>query len=533
MAQKKENGTAVEKKDTPAAENEKATAVEEKDPAAQKKKKVTKIPAKAEAKPDTPLQAKKKRVAGYARVSTDQEEQQSSYTTQVNYYTNYIKGHDDWEFAGLYADEGISATCLRHREGFKQMVADALAGKIDLILTKSVSRFARNTVDSLTTIRELKDHGVEVYFEKENIWTLDSKGELLITIMSSLAQEESRSISENTTWGLRKQFADGKASVCYSSFLGYDKDFKVNEEQAKTVRLIYALFLQGMSANAIAQELMRRKILSPTGKERWWASSVQNILTNEKYKGDALLQKEYTVDFLQKKMKKNEGEVPQYYVEGDHEAIIDPATFDFVQTEIERRRQMPGRSSKSVFSAKIKCGDCGSWYGAKTWHSNSKYKCVVYQCNRKYDGEKKCSTPNITEEEIKEIFVRAVNILLSEKDKLIESIQFILSAICDNSKLEKEQERLRKKLENGYSKELVDELGKVTQSIKANAARRIQVEHFLNGVLEYGPVEEFHEDMWISLVDHMTIYSEDDVRVTFRDGTEIGGGKIKKKKKSA
>lgn len=165
----------------------------------------------------------------------------------MNYYQEYIKSREDWEFVGMYSDEGITATNTKHRDGFNQMVEDALAGKIDLIITKSVSRFARNTVDSLTTVRKLKEHGVEIYFEKENIWTLDAKGELLITIMSSLAQEESRSISENTTWGQRKRFADGRASVPYKNFLGYDKGFKVNEKEAETVKLIYKWFLEGFS----------------------------------------------------------------------------------------------------------------------------------------------------------------------------------------------------------------------------------------------------------------------------------------------
>lgn len=187
-------------------------------------RKVTAIPATITKYTAVPIGSKRKRrVAGYARVSTDHEDQVTSYEAQVDYYTNYIKGRGDWEFVAIYTDEGISATNTRRREGFKAMVADALAGKIDLIVTKSVSRFARNTVDSLTTVRMLKEKGVEIYFEKENIWTLDAKGELLITIMSSLAQEESRSISENTTWGQRKRFADGKASVAYKRFLGYDR----------------------------------------------------------------------------------------------------------------------------------------------------------------------------------------------------------------------------------------------------------------------------------------------------------------------
>ena len=207
---------------------------------------VTTIPATLSRFTAAPINSKKKRrVAAYARVSTDHEEQLTSYEAQVDYYTNYIKGRDDWEFVGVYTDEGITGTNTKKREGFKRMVADALAGKIDLIITKSVSRFARNTVDSLTTIRSLKEHNVECYFEKENIWTFDGKGELLLTIMSSLAQEESRSISENCTWGQRKRFADGKVTVPFKRFLGYDMgpdhNLVINPEQAKLVKRIYGM----------------------------------------------------------------------------------------------------------------------------------------------------------------------------------------------------------------------------------------------------------------------------------------------------
>jgi len=219
---------------------------------------VTTIPATISRFTATPINEKKKRrTAAYARVSTDSEEQLTSYTAQVDYYTQYIRGRDDWEFVEVYTDEGITRTNTKHREGFKRMVADALAGKIDLIVTKSVSRFARNTVDSLTTVRQLKEKGVEIYFEKENIWTLDSKGELLITIMSSLAQEESRSISENVTWGQRKRFADGKVSMPYKQFLGYDRGEGgvpvINEKEAEIVRLIYRLFLEGKTASGICK----------------------------------------------------------------------------------------------------------------------------------------------------------------------------------------------------------------------------------------------------------------------------------------
>ena len=268
--------------------------------------KVTTIPATISRFTATPINEKKKRrTAAYARVSTDSEEQLTSYSAQVDYYTNYIKSRDDWEFVSVYTDEGITGTNTKHREGFKRMVADALAGKIDLIVTKSVSRFARNTVDSLTTVRQLKEKGVEIYFEKENIWTLDSKGELLITIMSSLAQEESRSISENCTWGQRKRFADGKVTVPFKRFLGYDRgpdgNLVLNKDEAVIIRRIYSMFLQGMTPHGIAARLTADGIKSPGGKDKWNAGAVRSILTNEKYKGDALLQKSYTVDFLTKK----------------------------------------------------------------------------------------------------------------------------------------------------------------------------------------------------------------------------------------
>ncbi len=219
-------------------------------------RKVTTIPASISRSAELySTRIAKRRVAGYARVSTDHDEQLTSYQAQVDYYTRYIKSRDDWEFAGMYTDEGISATNTHRREGFKAMLADAKAGKIDLIITKSVSRFARNTVDSLTAVRELKSIGVEIYFEKENIWTLDSKGELLITIMSSLAQEESRSISENVTWGHRKRFADGKAMIPFSNVLGFERgedgQILVNQEQAVIVKMIFRMFLEGMTPHVV------------------------------------------------------------------------------------------------------------------------------------------------------------------------------------------------------------------------------------------------------------------------------------------
>lgn len=355
----------------------------------EQQRKIVTIPPTLQRFTAAPISEKRKRrVAGYARVSTDKDDQFTSYEAQVDYYTTYIQKRDDWEFIQVYTDEGITGTSTKHREGFKQMVADALAGKIDLIVTKSVSRFARNTVDSLTTIRQLKENGTEVYFEKENIWTFDSKGEVLLTIMSSLAQEESRSISENCTWGQRKRFADGKVTVPFSRFLGYDRgedgNLIVNQEQAKLVKRIYQMFLTGMTPHGIAQTLTEESIPTPAGKKKWSATTVKSILSNEKYHGDALLQKTFCEDFLTKKFKTNEGEVPQYYVENNHEAIIDDGTFEMVQQELAKRTGGKNRHSGThIFASKIKCGDCGGWYGAKVWHSKEKCKRIVWQCNQK------------------------------------------------------------------------------------------------------------------------------------------------------
>ena len=406
-------------------------------------KTITRIPASVNRYTAKPIAEKtKRRVAGYARVSTEHEEQATSYEAQMDYYTNYITSRDDWIFVGMYSDEGITATNTKRREGFNQMIEDALAGKIDLIITKSVSRFARNTVDSLTTVRELKEKGVEIYFEKENIWTLDAKGELLITIMSSLAQEESRSISENTTWGKRKMFADGRASIGFKHFLGYDRgpdgEFIINEEQAVTVRYIYKRYLEGYSTYKIACELTEMGVKTPAGKDKWHPSSVMSILQNEKYKGDALLQKTFTKDFLTHKLVVNNGEVPQYYVEGHHEGIVTADQFDQVQAEILRRKGMQKYSGVGCFSSIIKCGECGSWYGAKVWHSNDKYRRVIYRCNKKYGKGCKCKTPHITEDEIKEMFIKAANELFSEKDEIIENTKTMMEMVCNTDDLDRE-----------------------------------------------------------------------------------------------
>ena len=391
-----------------------------------------------------------------------------------------------------------------------------MAGKIDMVLTKSISRFGRNTVDTLTAIRELKSKGIGVYFEKEQVWTMDSKGEFILTLMSSLAQEESRSMSENILWAVRKRYAQGKGSFAYSRVLGLDKgkekfEIVVNREEAVIVCKIFRMFLQGLTPHTIAIALTAAGIPSPGGCEVWSAATIRRMLSNEKYKGDALLQKSYTVDFLTKKKKVNEGEIPQYYVEGNHEAIIQPEVFELVQQELERRKSSRGRhSGVHLFSGKIRCGQCGEWYGSKVWHSNSKYRRVIWQCNHKYDGEEKCSTPHLTEDEIKAMFVSAANKLIGKKAAIISPLRNSLDVAFDTSALETEVAELQDEIMEEIEAALADK-----------KSRRAAIDAFLDTLAQADPMEKFDPALWCGLIDYVTVYARDDVRFAFKDGQEI------------
>lgn len=499
----------------------------------------------------------KRKVAGYARVSTDSDEQFTSYEAQVEYYTNYIQSNPRWEFVGVYTDEGISGLNTKHRDGFNQMIADALDGKIELIVTKSVSRFARNTVDSLTTIRKLKEKGVEVYFEKESIWTFDSKGELLLTIMSSLAQEESRSISENVTWSVRKRFADGRVSVPYSIFLGYDKgpdgNLVINPEEAKIVVLIYQMFMGGKSPASIAKYLTEQGIPTPGGKTEWQSSTVKSILTNEKYKGDALLQKSFTIDYLSKKMKTNTGEIPQYYVEGNHEAIISPEEFDLVQAELARRKKY-GRtiSTSSIFSSRIICSECGCFYGQKVWHSNDKYRRLVWRCNGKFQkGQKKCTTPVIDEDQIKRMFMNAYFQLDNCRDKVLADVKIMLESIMDFSEIDKQIKAreaeldeistlIRSAIQNNASqanmqdsfdaklerlRERYDAIETTINDLRQQKAERIDRQRratlFLKEFEREDPIEMWDDRLWVTTLDSATIFPDGSMEFRFYNGQNV------------
>ncbi|MDR1463677.1 MAG: recombinase family protein [Oscillospiraceae bacterium] len=446
----------------------------------------------------------------------------------------------------IYTDDGISATSTKKRDGFKRMVADALAGKIQFIITKSVSRFARNTVDSLQIIRLLKDHGVEVWFERENIFTFDAKGELLITLMSSLAQEESRSISENVRWGVRKRMADGKVSLPSGRFLGYEKGEdgvpQIVPEEAQVVRQIYSLFLQGRSFHAIAQTLVVQGIPSPGGKENWGVSTIQSILQNEKYRGSALLQKGITVNFLTKERIKNTGQAPQFYIESSHPGIIEPEVFDMVQSEIALRKRA-GKQTKNVswLSGKLFCAGCGASFGPKTWHSTSAYKRVIWQCNDKYkhSGDERCRTPHVTEEQVQLAFLQQFNALFGQKDEALSELETVLASLTDPAKLQKKAARL--------AEERRDLAEQMRRCIEANAHGLVTGEEYATryepleahfeaveaeiATLESQRVErsakgervrqfmatlrgragllaEFDEALWFSLVDHVRVSAE-------------------------
>ena len=451
------------------------------------KKNISVIPAMPAYDRTVRPQMKALRVAAYCRVSTLMEQQESSYEAQVGYYTEKIKSNPNWKLAGIYADDGKSATSTRKRADFQAMIDDCMAGKIDIVITKSISRFARNTVDSLTHIRKLKEKNIAVYFEKEGINTLEGSGELLITILSSQAQEESRNISENCRWGIVRRFEDGKVIVNHSKFMGYTKDKDGNliivPEEAEVVRRIFRLFLEGNSSYRIKQILEADGIRTATGNTVWQATVIDKMLVNEKYMGDALLQKTYTVDFLTKKKVMNKGIVPQYYVEDDHEPIIPKELFHRVQEEKARRAsiyradtkkkniEIKGKySSKYVLSDIMVCAECGQPYRRQVW---SKYgaKRAVWRCdNRLKHGSKRCKhSPTLKEEILHEAIMTAVNSVVEDQGEFVQAFRENVIRIIGSysvaaepteydSQIEELQKKMMKLIEDSAKAESADEV---------------------------------------------------------------------------
>lgn len=391
----------------------------------QEPKRVVIIPPKPEYSGDNRIDIRPKRVAAYCRVSTDKEQQEHSFETQKEMYTEMIMMKPNWQIAGIYADEGITGTIAKKRPDFMRMIEDCRKGKIDIIITKSVSRFSRNNLDCLLYVRELKELGIPIIFEKEGINTLQVSSELLITLFSGLSQAESESISMNVKIGKRQSLKNGNVPFCYKSFLGYKKGAdgkpEIVPEEAKIITRIYTEYLAGKSLNDIAKSLITDGIYTPTGKTQWTSNVVLSILSNEKYKGDALLQKTYIVDCISKKMKKNNGELPMYYVENNHPAIIDRSMFDRVQEEISRRNskrkvkekgtktELGKYSSKYALSELLFCGNCGTPYRRVTWTNRGKKK-VVWRCISRLDyGTKYCKeSPSLEETALQNAITEAI-----------------------------------------------------------------------------------------------------------------------------
>ncbi len=386
------------------------------------------IPATRPAiRPSGPRRSGKQRVAAYCRVSTDSEEQLNSYAAQMNYYTQKIEENPDWEMAGVFADEGITGTSLKKRAEFNRMIAACKRGRIDMILTKSASRFARNTVDCLKVIRELKARGIAVIFEKENINTLTESSEFLITLFSSFSQAESESMSLNIIPGVRQSMKEGNVPFQYSRTLGYRKgpDGKpeIDSEEAETVRLIYTRYLEGHSLGDIQRELVEKNIPTAEGIQGWSRQVIQNILTSEKYIGDGLRQKTYTTGPIgNKKVVKNNGELPMYYTKDHHPAIIPREICYRVKEEMARRAskrkvmQKTGKTEQGKYSAKyalselLICGECGTPYKRCTWARNGK-KRIVWRCISRLEfGTQYChNSPTLDEDRLHRAIVAALN----------------------------------------------------------------------------------------------------------------------------
>jgi site-specific DNA recombinase len=377
---------------------------------------------------------KKLKVAAYCRVSTGTAEQEESLTAQREHYEDYIKSNPDWQFAGLYYDEAVSGTSTERREALAKMLDDARQGKIDFILTKSISRFSRNKIDCLNMTRELSACGVGIYFEKEGINTLDANGEVLLTILSSLAQQESESLSQNVKLGYQYRFQQGKVNVNYKRFLGYTKGedgkLEIVPEEAEIVKRIYREYLEGGSTISIAKGLEQDGIKTGAGKTKWQGTTVQKILSNEKYIGDALLQKTVTIDTLQKKRVKNVDHLPQYYVKDDHPAIIPRELFFEVQAEMARRAELrrEGKlnkqySSHIAMSGKVICGECGAPFQRTHWHLKDG-NVHVWRCKTRLQHGKKggCLARTVREEDLQKAVVKAVQDLVLDENSIYNTI---------------------------------------------------------------------------------------------------------------
>ena len=508
------------------------------------KKQVGNIARQQEEKP-------KLRVAAYCRVSTDTEEQATSYEAQIAHYTEYIQKNPEWEFAGVYADDGISGTNTKKRSEFNRMIEDCEAGNIDMIITKSISRFARNTLDCLKYIRQLKEKNIPVFFEKESINTMDAKGEVLITIMASLAQQESQSLSQNVKLGLQFRYQNGQVQVNHNHFLGYTKDENgnliIDPDQAEVVKRIYREYLEGYSMDKIAKGLEADEILTGAGKTRWWSSTINKILRNEKYIGDALLQKTYTTDFLSKTRVKNNGIVPQYYVEGNHEAIIPKDIFLRVQDELVRRRVVKtsangkkrSYSCNHCFAQIVICGDCGEMFRRIHWN-NRGCKSVVWRCISRLESTGlECHARTVNETVLENMVVQTINTLLGDKSTFQAQLQQNIAKVIrdagkttadgiDEQLMELQKELLKKANNKEAYDEIADQIFKLREHREKctvdTAARDAQIER-INDLQDYikkqrTDLESFDETLVKRWLGQITVW-DDHFTVELKSGLSI------------
>lgn len=515
-------------------------------------KNITVIPARKRVGNTVTAEAKPKlKVAAYCRVSTDSDEQASSYEVQVEHYTQFIQKNPEWELAGIFADDGISGCNTKKRSEFNRMIEDCMAGKIDMIITKSISRFARNTLDCLKYIRELKEKNIPVFFEKENINTMDSKGEVLLTIMASLAQQESQSLSQNIKLGLQYRYQNGEVQVNHNRFLGYTKDEEghliIEPTEAEVVKRIYREYLEGGSLLQIGRGLEADGILTAAGKAKWRPTTLQKILRNEKYIGDALLQKTYTVDFLNKKRVQNNGIVPQYYVENSHEPIIPRDLYMQVQEEMVRRanlhsgakRKKRVYSSKYALSSIVYCPKCGDIYRRIAWNNRGKHSTVWRCCTRVEHGPGKCDAPTIQESDLQAAVVKAINLALGNRDSMMTALQENIEAVIRqedatsaegiNAKLEELQKELLRlansKKDYDSVADEIDRLRELKQKALVESAeqeglkKRIEeMREFLNS--QTTDILEYDEQLVRRLIEKVTVYDER-FEVEFKSGMTV------------
>ncbi len=511
--------------------------------------------------------AKCLRVAAYCRVSTDDEEQKTSYEAQIGYYTEKINSNPEWQMAGIFADEGISGTQAQKRPEFLKMIRLCRQRKIDIILTKSLSRFARNTVDSLGYIRELRALGIAVISEKENINTLTAESEMLITIMSCFAQAESESISKNVSWGVRQSFKNGNVPMQYARLLGYrkghDGNAEIIPEEAEVVKEIYRCYLDGMSMNLIADRLNEKGLTTKGGSSLYRKTVVQRILTNEKYTGDALLQKTYVTDCITKKTRKNNGELPMYLVKNHHEPIISRSDFNRVQEEMARRsakrtiadkltKTGQGKySAKYALSELLICGECGEHYRRVTWTAKG-FKEIKWRCvSRIQYGKKRChSSPTVDEQALHRAIVSAVNEFCTVKDDVAKTLHESIIEVLDpnqNGSVQAAQQRIDELARNmdkliklatvpETAENAMSDIAKFSEEVKmlrefieTEKAKQTEVQHGpneLSNVLQRLEKEDFnlteYDDIVTrQLIEQITVDTKNTITVRFKGGFEM------------